>query len=183
MASSLHVHPVAEQSGDKEQGICTRKKRTEEISLSKQNKWQLFSSLLLTLASKMRMMENMNSRFGTVNWLKVIVYDSPDPQTYDPYTVSFNQPLHCSICYHGGRTWMSLSLYNNFLLMGLQTISCFLSVLLVWPLAESLPQQSTKTQDKSPLLEWESRKRKKEISTRLVVSLESWAYSKFLAAL
>lgn len=125
MASSLHVHPVAEQSGDKEQGICTRKKRTEEISLSKQNKWQLFSSLLLTLVSKMRMMENMNSRFGTVNWLKGIVYDSPDPQTYDPYTVSSNQPLHCSICYHGGRTWMSLSLYNNFLLMGLQTISCF----------------------------------------------------------
>lgn len=182
MASSLHVHPVAEQSGDKEQGICTRKKRTEEISLSKQNKWQLFSSLLLTLVSKMRMMENMNSRFGTVNWLKGIVYDSPDPQTYDPYTVSSNQPLHCSICYHGGRTWMSLPL-QQFSFNGPPDNLLFLSVLLVWPLAESLPLQSTKTQDKSPLSEWESRKRKKEISTRLVVSLESWAYSKFLAAL
>lgn len=38
---------------------------------------------------------------------------------------SYKHAHTCSHCSHKGRTWMSLSLLGNFLLMGLQTISCF----------------------------------------------------------
>lgn len=52
----------------------------------------------------------------------------------------------------------------------------FSSVLLVWPLVQSLPQLSTKTQDLSPLSGGEI------WAWHFVVSLETWTHSSFLCA-
>lgn len=66
------------------------------------------------------------------------------------------------ICSHKGRTWTSQSLLSNFLFNGPPDNLLFSSVLLVWPLAQSLPQPSTKTQDLSALSGGGSSKEKKK---------------------
>lgn len=106
---------------------------------------------------------------GTGSWLfDILTYNIPHGRTS-------HHPAHCSRCSHKARTWMIPSLLGNFLLMVLQTISCFhLSYWFdLWP--SHCLSWVQKTQDLSLLPEWGSskgRKKKEDISTRLFFFLQ-----------
>lgn len=100
----------------------------------KQNMWQLFSSpkqtkernvaknVCMTVRPQMDVSGTWMTTYTLIYWHNPIICNIQGPVTLLHILYSYNTHTHCS---DKGRTWMSLSLLSNFLLMGLQTISCF----------------------------------------------------------
>lgn len=159
----------------------------------KQNMWQLFSSPKRTLAPEDT--ENVCTTVDpqvdvsrTLMTARYLYLDldllTQSHHLYNIYINTSHPPPHCTLKKTHSlpqRQDMNVSLPpQQFSFNGPPDNLLFSSVLLVWPLAQSLPQLSAKTQDLSPLSGGGGCKEKKEknLSMPLVVSLESWTYSK-----
>lgn len=71
--------------------------------------------------------------------------------THRTIFLKHTQAHTCTHCSHKGRTWMFLSPPQQFPFNGPPDNLLFSSVLLVWPLAQSLPQPSTESEDLSAI--------------------------------
>lgn len=155
----------------------------------KQNMWQLFSCPKQTLVPNRGMFQmfvwvsDLEWMFLEIGWLQDIgiwaliswhshiIYHKPLPLTFS-YTHAHTDTrtqkhtFHCSF----QRQDMNVSVPpQQFSFNGPPDNLMFSSVLLVWPLAQSLPQLSTKTQDLSPPLSGgSSSKGKRKIGGRLL---------------
>lgn len=150
----------------------------------KQNMWQLFSSPKQTLASKKGMLQKMfvwlsdlKRMLLELGWLQ---YISISALIYRRCQITYNilVPLTLPHTLYSSKHTLPLLPQRQdvnvsvppqqFSLNGPPDNLLFSSVLLVWPLAQSLPQLSTKTQDLSPLSGGGSRKEKKKTWAHLL---------------
>lgn len=150
----------------------------------KQNMWQLFSCPKQTLVSNRGMFQmfvwvlDLKWMFLEIGWLRDIgilaliswhshiIYHKPVSLTFS-YTPPHTQ-IH-TLCCSFQRQDMNVSVPpQQFSFNGPPDNLMFSSVLLVWPLAQSLLQLSTKTQDLSHLSGGGSCKGKRKIRARLL---------------
>lgn len=133
-----------------------------EDILRKQNMWQLFSSPKQTLVPKNRMLKlfvllwNLFPEYGMTTRYQNLALDILTQSYYIIHDTSTSHPpahTHTHLLpLLPQRQDMNVSVPpRQFSFNGPPDNLLFSSVLLVWPLAQSLPQPSTKTQDLSPL--------------------------------